>query len=153
MYARKCEYYNALPSAQPMPGALNLLQQIKADGFQIVLVTGSAQHSLLARLNHDYPGIFHSDLMVTGFDVTYGKPDPEPYLMAMQKAAVRPEESMVVENAPLGVRSAVSAGAYTVACNTGPLPDKVLQDEGADTVLPSLQALSDYWPKLRNLLA
>ena len=110
IYARKCEYYNQLPEALPMPGALTLLQQIRADGFQIVLVTGSAQHSLLSRLNRDYPGIFHSDLMVTGFDVTYGKPNPEPYLMAMHKACVRPDESMVVENAPLGVRSAVSAG-------------------------------------------
>jgi HAD superfamily hydrolase (TIGR01509 family) len=153
IYARKCEYYNQLPEALPMPGALTLLQQIRADGFQIVLVTGSAQHSLLSRLNRDYPGIFHSDLMVTGFDVTYGKPNPEPYLMAMHKACVRPDESMVVENAPLGVRSAVSAGAFTVACNTGPLPDQVLLDEGAHLVLPSLQALSDRWPELRNQIS
>lgn len=148
IYARKCEYFNALPEAKPMPGALTLLEQIKAEGLQIVLVTGSAQHSLLERLNRDYPDIFHSDLMVTGFDVTYGKPDPEPYLMAMHKAAVSPDETMVVENAPLGVRSAVAAGAYTVACNTGPLPDQVLSDEGAAIVLPSLQALSDQWKEL-----
>ena len=153
IYEAKSRVFNTLPEAKPMPGALETLQAVKAKGLQIVLVTGSAQTSLLERLERQYPGFFRQDLMVTGFDVTYGKPDPEPYLMAMQKAAVRPEESMVVENAPLGVRSAVSAGAYTVACNTGPLPDKVLQDEGADTVLPSLQALSDYWPKLRNLLA
>lgn len=152
IYARKCEYFNVLPEAKPMPGARSLLEQIKADGLQIVLVTGSAQHSLLERLNRDYPGIFHSDLMVTGFDVTYGKPDPEPYLMAMHKAAVRPDETMVVENAPLGVRSAVAAGAYTVACNTGPLPDHVLSDEGAAIVLPSLQALSDHWPQIRQEL-
>lgn len=152
MYARKCEYFNALPEAEPMPGARSLLEQIKADGLQIVLVTGSAQHSLLERLNRDYPNIFRSDLMVTGFDVTYGKPDPEPYLMAMHKAAVSPDETMVVENAPLGVRSAVAAGAYTVACNTGPLPDNVLSDEGAAIVLPSLQALSDQWSQIRKEL-
>lgn len=153
IYARKCEYFNALPEAKPMPGARCLLEQIRRDGFQIVLVTGSAQHSLLARLNRNYPNIFRSDLMVTGFDVTYGKPDPEPYLMAMRKACVKPEETMVIENAPLGVRSGVAAGAYTVACNTGPLPDQVLRNEGAAIILPSLQALSDYWPKLRDELA
>ncbi len=152
IYARKCEYFNALPEAKPMPGARTLLEQIKAEGLQIVLVTGSAQHSLLERLNRDYPDIFHSDLMVTGFDVTYGKPDPEPYLMAMHKAAVHPDETMVVENAPLGVRSAVAAGAYTVACNTGPLPDNVLSDEGAAIVFPSLQALSDQWSQIRKEL-
>lgn len=152
MYARKCEYFNALPEAKPMQGARRLLEQIRNDGFQIVLVTGSAQHSLLTRLNRDYPGIFRSDLMVTGFDVTYGKPDPEPYLMAMHKAGVRPEDTMVVENAPLGVHSAVAAGAYTVACNTGPLPDEVLLREGANVILPSLQALADRWPHLRDKL-
>jgi len=153
MYARKCEYYNQYPKAQAMPGALSLLQQIKSDGLQIVLVTGSAQHSLLSRLNEDYPGIFHSDLMVTGHDVKYGKPNPEPYLMAMQKAGVQPWESMVVENAPLGVRSAVGAQAFTVACNTGPLADSILLDEGANLLLPSLQALADAWPTLRDTLA
>ncbi|MDD6784517.1 MAG: HAD-IA family hydrolase [Bacteroidaceae bacterium] len=153
IYLCKMGYYNTLPEAQPMPGALSLLKQIKNDGFQIVLVTGSGQHSLLERLNHDYPDIFHSDLMVTGFDVKYGKPDPEPYLMAMQKAAVRPWEAMVVENAPLGVRSAVGAGAFTVACNTGPLPDTVFDDENANLILPSLQSLSDCWPVLRDTLS
>lgn len=153
IYARKCDYYNALPDPKPMEGALSLLQQIKRDGMQIVLVTGSAQHSLLSRLNQDFPAIFHSDLMVTGFDVKYGKPHPEPYLMAMQKANVKPWESMVVENAPLGVHSAVEAGAFTVACNTGPLDNQVFTDERANLILPSLPALSDLWPKLRDLLA
>lgn len=152
IYARKCEYYNQLPPAEPMPGALELLNQIRHDGFQIGLVTGSGQHSLLQRLNHDYPGIFHSDLMVTGFDVRKGKPDPEPYLMAMHKAQVQPWESIVVENAPLGVRSGHDARAFTVCCNTGPLPDHVLQSSGAHLLLHSLKELSTLWPQLRNAL-
>lgn len=148
IYARKCEYYNQLPPADPMPGVLSLLRQIQRDGMQICLVTGSGQHSLLQRLNHDYPGIFHSDLMVTGFDVKKGKPDPEPYLMAMHKACVQPWESIVVENAPLGVKAGHDARAFTICCNTGPLPDSVLQDAGAHLLLRSLQELSDLWPQL-----
>lgn len=153
IYECKCRYYNELPTPVAMPGALSLLSQIKHDGFQIVLVTGSGQHSLLQRLNHDYPGIFRSDLMVTGYDVKYGKPDPEPYLMAMHKAGVKPWESMVVENAPLGVRSGVASEAFTVACNTGPLPDSIFSQEHANLILPSLQALSDAWPKMRDTLS
>lgn len=153
IYARKCEYYNLLPKATPMPGALSLLKQIKRDGFQIVLVTGSAQHSLLSRLNYDYPDIFHSDLMVTGYDVKYGKPNPEPYLMAMQKANVMPWESVVVENAPLGVQSGVGAKAFTIACNTGPLDNQMFINEQANLLLPSLQVLSDIWPQLCDSLA
>lgn len=152
IYARKCEYYNQLPPAEPMPGALELLRQIRRDGLQICLVTGSGQHSLLTRLNHDYPGIFRSDLMVTGYDVKKGKPDPEPYLMAMHKAAVQPWESMVVENAPLGVRSGHDSRAFTVCCNTGPLPDRVLQNAGAHLLLHSLTELRDLWPKMREEL-
>ena len=153
IYAVKCQLFNALPEAKPMAGALSLLRQVQRDGFQIVLVTGSAQYSLLERLNRDFPGIFHADLMVTGSDVTYGKPNPEPYLMALQKACVKPEEALVVENAPLGVRSAVDAGIYTIACNTGPLPDSALLNEGASLVYPSLQALSDQWAALRDRLS
>lgn len=152
IYARKCEYYNVLPKATAMDGARSLLKQIKRDGMQIVLVTGSAQHSLLTRLNEDYPGIFRPDLMVTGHDVKYGKPNPEPYLMALHKAGVKPWEAMVVENAPLGVRSAVGAQVFTVACNTGPLDNEVFVTENANLLLPSLQALSDLWPQLRDEL-
>jgi beta-phosphoglucomutase-like phosphatase (HAD superfamily) len=86
--------------------------------------------------------------MVTAFDVKYGKPNPEPYLMGMQKGNLRPEECIVVENAPLGVQAAKAAGIFTIAVNTGPLPDKVLLDEGADLLFPSMQALCDGWEQL-----
>ncbi len=152
IYRCKCDYYNAMPRPLPMQGVLPLLRQIKSDGFQIVLVTGSGQHSLLDRLDMDFPHIFRSDLMVTSYDVRYGKPDPEPYLMAMHKAMVMPWESIVVENAPLGVRSGAGAHAFTVACNTGPLPDSVFWQERANIVLPSLQSLCDAWSAIRDVV-
>ena len=76
--------------------------------------------------------------MVTAFDVKYGKPNPEPYLMGLQKAGVKPNEAIVVENAPLGVRAGVAAGIFTVALNTGPLPDEALTSEGANLLFPSM---------------
>ena len=145
IYKVKSTYFNEYPPANPMPGALELLQKIKAQGLKILIVTGSGQHSLLDRLNHHFPDIFCRELMVTAFDVKYGKPHPEPYLMGMQKGALRPEECVVVENAPLGVRAAKAAGIYTIAVNTGPLPDAALTDEGADALFPSMQALCDGW--------
>ena len=128
-----------------MPGALSLLRQLKEQGLMILIVTGSGQLSLLDKLNHHYPDIFRRELMVTAFDVKHGKPHPEPYLMGMQKGGLRPEECIVVENAPLGIRAAKAAGIFTVAVNTGPLPDSVLTAEGADALFPSMQALSDAW--------
>ena len=148
IYKVKSDYFNEYPPAEPMPGALSLLRQLKAQGLKILIVTGSGQHSLLDRLNDHFPGIFSRELMVTAFDVKHGKPDPEPYLMGLQKGGLRAEECVVVENAPLGVRAAKAAGIFTIAVNTGPLPDSALTDEGADLLFPSMQALSDAWAGL-----
>jgi beta-phosphoglucomutase-like phosphatase (HAD superfamily) len=57
---------------------------------------------------------------------------------------------MVVENAPLGVRAAKAAGLFTVAVNTGPLPDELLWNEKADVVLPNMQALLEMLKKQSN---
>ena len=80
--------------------------------------------------------------MVTGFDVKRGKPDPEPYLMGLEKAGIKAEEGIVVENAPLGVQAARGAGIFTIAANTGPLEDSILKDAGADIVVPDLATVA-----------
>lgn len=152
IYKVKSELFNEFPPAEPMPGALSLLHQLKEQGLMILIVTGSGQRSLLDKLNVDYPDIFRRELMVTAFDVKHGKPDPEPYLMGLQKGELSPEECIVVENAPLGVHAAKAAGIFTIAVNTGPLPDHVLLDEGADLLFPSMQALSDAWSELSGTL-
>lgn len=151
IYKVKSDLFNEFPPAEPMPGALELLRQLKAQGLMILIVTGSGQRSLLDRLNHHYPGIFRRELMVTAFDVKHGKPHPEPYLMGMEKGNLHPDECIVVENAPLGVRAAKAAGIFTVAVNTGPLPDSALLDEGADMLFSSMQALSDAWGELSSI--
>ena len=126
--------------AERMPGAYEVLTKIKEEGLIPMVVTGSGQTSLLDRLNHNFPGIFKKELMVTAFDVKYGKPNPEPYLMALKKAHLQPNEALVIENAPLGVQAGVAAGIFTIAVNTGPLPDQVLWDEGANLLFPSMPA-------------
>lgn len=115
-----------------------------------VLVTGSSQDSLLDKLECNFPGVFSRDRMVTGRDVRHGKPHPEPYLMGVARAGCQPHEAIVIENAPRGVRSAHDAGCFTIAVNTGPLPDEVLWHEGADMVLPDMQSLLVVLPELLN---
>lgn len=147
IYAAKAEVFNTLPEPKPMPGALEALTAAKELGCMIVLVTGSAQTSLLQRLEEHYPGFFQQELMVTGFDVKRGKPDPEPYLMGLQKAGIKAEEAVVVENAPLGVESAHRAGIFTIAANTGPLEDSLLKEAGADIVVPGLMDVARLFRK------
>ena len=148
IYAEKSEEFNKNPEVQRMPGALEVLTKIKQDGLFSMVVTGSGQHSLINRLNTNFPGIFTPELMVTAFDVKYGKPKPEPYLMALKKGNLKANEAIVVENAPLGVEAGHAAGIFTVAVNTGPLDDKVLLAAGADLLFPSMQAFCDSWEDL-----
>ena len=63
--------------------------------------------------------MFHKELMVTAFDVKYGKPNPEPYLMALKKGGLKADEAVVVENAPLGVEAGHKAGIFHNRCEHG----------------------------------
>jgi HAD superfamily hydrolase (TIGR01509 family) len=152
MYAHKSELFAACKPAELMPGIQQLMEQIKACGLNICIVTGSAQHVLLDKLESDLQGLVSKDLMVTAFDVKHGKPAPEPYLKGMEKCGVHPWEAMVVENAPLGVRAAVAAQCFTIAVNTGPLPDEMLTNEGANLIFPRMTALSDAWHSIMECI-
>lgn len=148
IYRAKAEEFNSYPEAPRMPGAWEVVQKIKADGITRMIVTGSGQVSLLERLNRNFPDIFQKERMVTAFDIKFGKPNPDPYLMALQKGGLKPNEAIVVENAPLGVQAGVSAGIFTVAVNTGPLPDRVLLDKGANLLFHSMAEFNDQWETL-----
>jgi HAD superfamily hydrolase (TIGR01509 family) len=148
LYNEKTEEFHKHPLPEPIVGVTELLNKVKADGLTRMVVTGSGQNDLLERLMRYFPGIFSRELMVTAFDVKYGKPNPEPYLMALQKAGLQPHEAIVVENAPLGVEAGVGAGIFTLAVNTGPLDGQVLLDAGAGILFPSMQELADNWELL-----
>ncbi len=144
IYRAKSALFDSLPEVQPMQGVMDLLYKVRARGLMRVIVTGSATHTLLDRVNAAFPGMFTPELMVTAFDVHHGKPNPEPYLMGLKKANVSADEAIVVENAPLGIQAAHAAGIYTIAVNTGPLEDDVLKEAGADLVLPSMTYLAEH---------
>ena len=142
--------------------AYSLLKKVKGSGITPMVVTGSGQRILLKRLQKNFPDIFRQELMVTAFDVKKGKPDPEPYLMGLEKGGcflsnstegtLKANESIVIENAPLGVEAGVAAGVFTIAVNTGPLPDETLYEAGANLLFPSMQALCDQWEELLGAL-
>jgi HAD superfamily hydrolase (TIGR01509 family) len=152
IYAEKTGEFAACPPVVPMDGSLELLKKVTGSGLSVMLVTGSGQPTLLEQLNRDFPGFFARERMITSFDVTKGKPHPEPYLTALKRGNLKPSEAIVVENAPLGIQAAKAAGLFTVAANTGPLPDAVLHEAGADIVLPSIRAVYDNWDNLLNCL-
>ena len=145
IYQEKIIIFNSCPTILPMKGSTELLRKIAEDGLFAMLVTGSGQPSLLERINNDFPDFFVRERVVSSFDVKKGKPNPEPYLTALEKGMLKPNEAIVVENAPLGVESAHAAGLFVIAVNTGPLPGSVLLDKGANILLSSVEALYNEW--------
>ncbi len=148
LYARKALYFTQMPAVKPMPGAMQMLNFFKEVDMRRVLVTGSGQRSLIDRLEKDFPGAFTSSMMVTSRDVKCGKPHPEPFIKAMEMARVRPSQAIAIENAPLGVKSASAAGAFTVAVTTGPIPREELIKAGAAIVFDSMEQCAEMLPQL-----
>ncbi|MBP7219016.1 MAG: HAD-IA family hydrolase [Paludibacteraceae bacterium] len=149
LYALKSQHFEACGKPIAMNYATETLDRVKHLGLDIFLVTGSGQVSLLNTLNTYFPEVFSKQNMVTAYDVTHGKPHPEPYLIALEKGNLQAQQAFVVENAPLGIQAAVAANIFTVAVNTGILEDKVLLEAGANIVVPSL---ADFYHLLPSLV-
>ena len=145
MYDVKTEIFHGMPEAPIFDGVIRLMTLIRQSGLTIGIVTGSGQSTLIQRLITDFGDFITAERIVTAYDVTHGKPAPDPYLMGAAKADAKPHECIVVENAPLGVKAGVAAGCFTIAVNSGPLPDSILSDCGAHIVLPSIVRLADIW--------
>ena len=146
IYAEKSAYYHQLlqTTTPTIPGVADVLQFVKEQGHQIWVVTGSGMRTLLDSLNEVFPSIFRQDQMITAFDVTQGKPHPEPYLKAWERSGLPKEQCLVIENAPLGVRSGKAAGLTVYAVNTGILKREDLLQAGADMVFDSMHELLQF---------
>ena len=141
MYDVKTRYFHELPETQVFDGVRELMQWLSLHGLTINVVTGSGQRPLIQRLLTDFGDFLDEAHITSAFDVKRGKPAPDPYLAGLRKAGnLQPWEGIVVENAPLGVRAGVAAGCFTVAINSGPLPDESLTDEGSNLLFPSIRS-------------
>lgn len=146
MYDEKTRLFHAMPEAPIFDGVFSIMEKIQRSGMTVNVVTGSGQRPLIERLLHDFRQYLDEDHITTAYDVKRGKPYPDPYLTGLRKAGnLQPNEGIVVENAPLGVRAGVSAGIFTVAINSGPLPDTSLLDEGANVLYDTMTQLVDDW--------
>ncbi|KAJ7714311.1 HAD-like domain-containing protein [Mycena maculata] len=59
-------------------------------------------------------GVPMPDILVAAEDVTQGKPCPDPYLLGAKQCGVKPENCVVFEDAPAGIRSGQAAGCKTI---------------------------------------
>ncbi|MFG2379229.1 HAD family hydrolase [Streptomyces sp. NPDC048504] len=116
-----------------LPGTRDFLDSLPADRWAVV--TSATRRLAEARLAH--VGILPKTLVVAE-DVTRGKPDPEPYLLAARQLGVAPARCVVFEDAPAGLQAGRAAGMITVALAT----THEAHELDADLVVSDLSALS-----------
>jgi beta-phosphoglucomutase len=98
------------------PLAVTIIEFVRGKNLKTGLVTGSLRRSVEFILPENIRSLF--DVIVPVEDTLYGKPHPEPYLNAMSRIKCKPEDTLVIENAPLGIASAKKAGADCIAIET-----------------------------------
>ncbi|HWA65886.1 MAG TPA: HAD family phosphatase [Mycobacteriales bacterium] len=103
-------YHEQLPL---MPGALELLDDLRAAGVPTALVSSS--YRVLVDATLDVVGHDRFDVSVAGDEVGHGKPHPAPYLEACRRLAIAPANAVALEDAISGVTSAEAAGCKVVA--------------------------------------
>lgn len=87
-----------------------MLKQLKGAGIKIAVCSNSIRETVEVMLENAMLKHYF-DLLLSNEDVKNNKPDPEIYLLAMEKLGVKPEETIIVEDAPHGVMAAKASGA------------------------------------------
>lgn len=144
---RKRAYYRSIVNMTYYPHVFEVIADIRARGFRTALVTASSTTNMEAALPPERRLLF--DFLITGDEVKRAKPNPDPYLAPMHHMELRPEQCLVVENAPLGIESAKNAGMTCVAVETTlgraylGLADTVIHEIRDLLDLPMLQKNND----------
>ncbi|HVM61030.1 MAG TPA: HAD family phosphatase [Verrucomicrobiae bacterium] len=112
----KRAYFRTIVHVTQYPGAFEVIDTLRRRGFKVALVTACALKNMQHNLNREEQA--HFDFIITGDEVPRAKPFPDPYLTAARQLGLRPDECVVVENAPLGIESARNAGMICVAVET-----------------------------------
>ena len=118
-------------------GVDEFLRCLKNKGYLLAIVTGTPMPQLKKILPAKIQFLF--DTIVTGDLVKKGKPYPDPFLKAAKDLNLKPSQCLVIENAPLGIRSAKAARMFCVAITTS-LPKEYLQM--ADVVVDKLEDIT-----------
>ena len=98
---------------EPMPGALELLELLKAKEYKMALATGSIKR----KIQYVFQSVdiqHYFDVIISGEMVSHGKPDPETFILAADGLHVDPKETIVLEDSPFGIEAAHSIGATTI---------------------------------------
>jgi HAD superfamily hydrolase (TIGR01509 family) len=135
---------------EPLEGLLDLLDWAEAQSIRIALVTNAprlnADHMLEAlRLTERFP------IQITIDQVERGKPDPLPYLTAIEQLGIRADEAIAFEDSPSGMKAAKAAGLFSFGVLTG-LSASELTKVGADRTIETFRDRA-LWEVLERRIA
>lgn len=140
--ARNELIFDLLPEAVPMPGAVEMTQRFHDLGMKQAIATSSAKVTFdLKTKNHqNWLKIF--DVIVLGDDpaVKLSKPAPDSFLVAAERLGAAPENCLVLEDSPAGVKAAKTAGMSVVAVPASYMARSLY--EAADEIVSDLNAFS-----------
>jgi mannitol-1-/sugar-/sorbitol-6-phosphatase len=125
-----------LDGVVPLPGALQLLRALPAESWAIVTSCTRPLAEVRIRAAR-LPMPLH---LVTAADVQRGKPDPEPYSKGAMSLGLAPQDCVVVEDAPAGIRAGKASRASVIALRTT-ANDAELSAAGADWIVKDLDSL------------
>ena len=141
LYKRKDEIYFPLLKSQGSPrrGLLDLLSDLREASVLCALATSARRVNAQFILDlFDIRDFFGVVLALE--DVTHVKPHPEVFLLALKHLSVLPHTTIILEDAPKGIRAALDAGIPVVAV---PTPwTRHCAFDGAALVVDSLEELS-----------
>ena len=123
---------------KPLPGAIELIKSLAQHGFKLALASSAPIENIkLVTKGLDIDNCFHT--IVSGRDVTEGKPSPQVFLLAAQRLGIEPGNCIVTEDAIAGITAAKRAGMKCLAVtNTHPRPSLM----EADLVVDTLEAVT-----------
>ena len=135
----KRKIFNDIFTVTLIKGVKDFLLELKDRQYNLALVTGTRLEVVKKVLQVGLENIF--EVIVTGDMVNKGKPNPEPYLKAVDELKATKEDCIVIENAPAGITSAKGAGLTCFAVQTS-LSEEYLQD--ADKIFQNIDGVSKY---------
>jgi beta-phosphoglucomutase len=122
------------------PETLPLIDEFRQRGLRLGLVT-SSRMNLVEQIWLEHRGLDRFDTIVSADDVRRFKPNPDPYLKALENLGEQARNCLVVENAPAGIKAAKAAGLICYAV-TSTLPRESLAE--ADRIFPDLTSLGNF---------
>jgi len=118
---RKKQLFKEIEDTHLIDGVSDLIKVLNECKCLKAIVTGAAKKEIELTIDKMI-GLNNFDVVVSGEDVTAGKPNSAPFVVALQKMNLKPIECIVVENAPLGVEAANKAGIKCIlTLNNTPL--------------------------------